>query len=238
MSEDTRDAQDTAQGDVQDTAQSDGVNDVQALKDEMANMKASYEAQTSKLYKESKSRQEKNKALAAELAEIKATKEAQELEGADVETRVKSVTDKYEQTLATYKEEKATLLDKITKDNVQSNLISAASKYDAIDPQVVYEILKGRVRLDEDFNPVVYKEDGQEREYVAGVDMTVDQFVEKFLAEKPYLVKATNQTGAGSTQTKAGKGGFSAADIGRMTPEEYKSNEAAIMRAMQAGQIN
>jgi hypothetical protein len=76
-------------------------------------------------------------------------------------------------------------------------LIDAAEAQDAINPQQVASILKDRVKLGDDLNPVVAGHEAEGREEANPA--TVEQLIIEFLSQYPYHRRAKLSGGSGSS---------------------------------------
>lgn len=103
-------------------------------------------------------------------------------------------------------EENENLVRTISELKVDKALVSAAAANNAVNPGQVQKLLKDRVRLGEDLEPIVLDERGERQLNRNGEFMTLEEQVSLFLAENPHLVKASPaKSGSGS----AGSGGAS-----------------------------
>ena len=80
-----------------------------------------------------------------------------------------------------------------------SAIVSAASKAKAIDPEIVLRMVRDSIALDETGNLSVIDSNGSPRlSPKRGQDMTIDELIEEFLSDKPYLRTGSNTGGTGS----------------------------------------
>jgi hypothetical protein len=88
---------------------------------------------------------------------------------------------------------------------IDRELLSAASKHNAIDADDVASLLRGRVKLTEDMDGVTVYDSAGNPAYGKGAKpMTVDELVGEFLQTKKHLVRATQTApggGAGGGRT-------------------------------------
>jgi len=102
------------------------------------------------------------------------------------------------------------LLRRISDLKIDRALVSAAAANNAVNPEQVRKLLKERVRLGEDLEPVVLDEKGERQLNQNGDFMTVEEQVKLFLAENPHLVKAGPAKG-GSGSVGSGWAGHAVA---------------------------
>lgn len=126
-----------------------------------------------------------------EQAELERQKERGEFEQV-----LKKTVEKKEQEIMTYKQ-------KLEQTLVDGSILNAASKNNAVSPDQVSALLKGKVRLSESGNVEVLDENGAPRYSDSGDLLTVDQLVGEFLTANPHFVKAS----AGGTGSQGNAGG-------------------------------
>jgi len=106
-------------------------------------------------------------------------------------------------------EENEKLVRTISEMKVDKALVSASSSNNAVNPNQVRQLLKDRVRLGEDLEPIVLDEKGERQLNQNGEFMTVEEQVSLFLAQNPHLVKASPaKGGSGSTGSGGAGRGF------------------------------
>ncbi len=107
------------------------------------------------------------------------------------------------ESLRAAQEENEKLVRTISEMKVDKALVSAAAANNAVNPDQVRKLLKDRVTLGEDLEPMVLDEKGERQLNQNSEFMTVEEQVKLFLAENPHLVKPGPAKGgsgsAGST---------------------------------------
>jgi len=133
--------------------------------------------------------------------------------------RRKKEEESHKRTLAAAQGENEKLVRTISEVKIDKVLISAAAANNAVNPDQVRKLLKDRVTLGEDLEPVVLDERGERQLNQNGEFMTVEEQVKLFLAENPHLVKASRakggsgSTGSGSAGRGTGIGPTSSGDL-------------------------
>jgi hypothetical protein len=121
------------------------------------------------------------------------------------------------QALVGAQEENEKLARTISELKIDRALISAAAANNAVNPDQVRKLLKDRVTLGEDLEPVVLDERGERQLNQNGEFMSVEEQVKLFLTENPHLVKASPAKGGsgstGSTGRSARVGPVSSGDL-------------------------
>jgi len=126
-----------------------------------------------------------------EQAEIERQKERGEFENI-----LKQTVEKKDQEITAYKQ-------KLHETLVDGSLLNAASKHDAVSPDQVSQLLKGRVRLADDGGVEVLDDQGTPRYNNEGNLLSVDELVSDFLTANPHFVRASGG-GTGSTGNAGG----------------------------------
>jgi hypothetical protein len=104
------------------------------------------------------------------------------------------------QTIASKKDAEIAKRDNIIREyKVNTPILSAASKYKAINAEQVKALLAQNVNLDEDGEPVVLDQKGAIRYSENGTKLSVDDLVKEFLANNAHFVSPTPAT----THTKS-----------------------------------
>ena len=127
-----------------------------------------------------------------EQAEIERQKERGEFE--DI---LKQTVEKKDQEITAYKQ-------KLHETLVDGSLLSAASKHDAVSPDQVSQLLKGKVRLADDGGVEVLDDQGTPRYNNEGNLLSVDELVSDFLTANPHFVRASG----GGTGSMGNAGGL------------------------------
>lgn len=127
-----------------------------------------------------------------EQAEIERQKERGEFENI-----LKQTVEKKDQEITAYK-------NKLHETLVDGSLLSAASKHDAVSPDQVSQLLRGKVRLAEDGGVEVLDDQGTPRYNNNGDLLSVDELVSDFLTANPHFVRASG----GGTGSMGNAGGL------------------------------
>ena len=81
----------------------------------------------------------------------------------------------------------------------RESLKSIAAELNAVNAEHVASLINGNVKIDEDGNFTVINAAGQPRLNAESKPMAIREYMTEFLTEYPHHVKASGQTGAGST---------------------------------------
>lgn len=127
-----------------------------------------------------------------EQAEIERQKERGEFENI-----LKQTVEKKDQEITAYKQ-------KLHETLVDGSLLSAASKHDAVSPDQVSQLLRGKVRLADDGGVEVLDDQGTPRYNNEGDLLSVDELVSDFLTANPHFVRASG----GGTGSMGNAGGL------------------------------
>ena len=127
-----------------------------------------------------------------EQAEIERQKERGEFENI-----LKQTVEKKDQEITAYKQ-------KLHETLVDGSLLSAASKHDAVSPDQVSQLPKGKVRLADDGGVEVLDDQGTPRYNSEGNLLSVDELVSDFLTANPHFVRASG----GGTGSMGNAGGL------------------------------
>lgn len=103
-----------------------------------------------------------------------------------LEKQVKILNDKYEKAEAARIEE----IQKRTNSEISAQTIAALTKANVIDPQTIQKLVSEQIKVQEDGTYGWTKEDG-----TIG---TIEECANAFIADKPYLVKASQNAGSGA----------------------------------------
>jgi len=96
------------------------------------------------------------------------------------------------------------LRDQLNSIKVDGALLNTASKYRAVNPEQVVQLVKGKVRLNETGEVEVIGDNGTPRYTESGELMSVDGYVKEFLQSNPHFVQA-GPSGSGSTSNTNSK---------------------------------
>lgn len=99
-----------------------------------------------------------------------------------------------------------TEVERLKHERKSAALLRSISRHNVVDAEEVAELLKERVRIDEDGSVKVAGEAGGTRINSSGHPMTVDEFVAGWLGERPHHLRAGGPAGAGSQSAVFGGG--------------------------------
>ena len=131
------------------------------------------------------------------LAEREQSQVEQQKERGEFEAVLKQTVEKKDQEITAYKQ-------KLHETLVDGSLLSAASKHDAVSPDQVSQLLKGKVRLADDGGVEVLDDQGTPRYNNEGNLLSVDELVSDFLTANPHFVRASG----GGTGSMGNAGGL------------------------------
>ena len=120
--------------------------------------------------------------------------------------RRKNEEEAHKKSLAAAQEGNEKLVRTIRELKIDRALVSAAASNNAVHPDQVRMLLKDRVTLGDDLEPIVLDERGERQLNQNGEFMTVEEQVKLFLAENPHLVKASAAKGGSGSTGSAGRG--------------------------------
>ncbi|MDP2689920.1 MAG: hypothetical protein Q8P48_07385 [Deltaproteobacteria bacterium] len=87
---------------------------------------------------------------------------------------------------------------KLREERKTAAILRAVSKHSVVDAEEVADLMKERVRMDEDGNFSVIGESGAVRVNNSGHPMSVDEYIGHWLSERPHHLRAAGPSGAGS----------------------------------------
>tara|TARA_R100001443_G_scaffold29778_1_gene43037 strand:+ start:175 stop:879 length:705 start_codon:yes stop_codon:yes gene_type:complete len=128
----------------------------------------------------------------------------------------------------------------IKKERIDNNLLSVASKYKAINPAQVVELVKGQVRLSDDNRIEVLDQNNNIRYNSSGELFTIEDKVKEFIDANPHF-RQGSLAGTGSTSSIEGKAvkPFNISDLDMSKAEDRKRySEYRKQRNSQPTQIN
>ena len=96
-----------------------------------------------------------------------------------------------------FNEEKTSLQKQLEQIKINDSLVNAASKNKAINPEQVTNLLRNKVRLNEDGRVEILAENNQPRYNSKGELLSVDDYVQEFITQNPHFQSAT-PSGSGS----------------------------------------
>ena len=123
-----------------------------------------------------------------------------------------------------FNEEKTALQKQLEQIKINDSLLNAASKNKAINPEQVTNLLKGKVKLNEDGRVEVLAENNQPRYNSKGELLSVDDYVQEFITQNPHFQAAT-PSGSGSKANvgKVDAKPFNIADLDMSKAEDRKA---------------
>ena len=149
----------------------------------------------------------------------------------DFEKILKETVDKKDTTIRTLQSQIETI-------KVDGALVDTASKYRAISPSQVVQLLKNQVRLNESGDvEVVDAKTGQTRYGEDGTHLTIDSLVKEFMTANPHFV-AAGPAGSGTTSKVGESGAGKNLDISKldMTKPEDRQRYAEYRKTQGIGQ--
>jgi len=129
------------------------------------------------------------------------------------------------------------LQNQISSIKVDGALLDTASKYRAISPNQVVQLLKNQVKLNESGDvEVVDAKTGQTRYGEDGTHLTIDGLVKEFLTSSPHFVQA-GPAGSGTTSKRGESGAGENLDISKldMTKPEDRQRYAEYRKTQGIG---
>ena len=123
-----------------------------------------------------------------------------------------------------FNEEKTALQKQLEQIKINDSLLNAASKNKAINPEQVTNLLKGKVKLNEDGRVEVLAENNQPRYNSKGELLSVDDYVQEFITQNPHFQAAT-PSGSGSKANvgKVDARPFNIADLDMSKADDRKA---------------
>lgn len=123
------------------------------------------------------------------------------------------------------------LTNKLRERTITAELVSAAAGAGALDPSEVAQILSGRIRLTDDFEPEVLDAHGQPA-FKAGRPLTIAEMVQQYLDEKPHHRKPAETGAAGAkggktTDAEGAAEGAPTAEIAKLEADLKAADEKA-----------
>lgn len=112
-------------------------------------------------------------------------------------------------------------VERLREERKSASLLRAISRHSVVDAEEVTELLKHRVRAEEDGTLKVIGQSGAARVNNSGQPMSVEEFVDSWLSERPHHLRASATSGAGSFGAR-----FSSA------PARYDLSDPAAWRSM------
>jgi len=156
-----------------------------------------------------------------EARKLKQEKEEQEVERkkqrGEFEDLLKQQADKFNQ-------EKSQMQKQLEQIKINDALVNSAVKNKAINPEQVTNLLKGKVKLNDDGRVEVLAENNQPRYNSKGELLSVDDYVQEFITQNPHFQAAT-PSGSGSKANvgKVDARPFNIADLDMSKAEDRKA---------------
>lgn len=97
-------------------------------------------------------------------------------------------------------------VERLKEERKVSALLKAISRHNVVDAEEVAELVKGRVRVEEDGSCRVLGESGAVKITTTGQPMSVEEFISEWLGERPHHLRAASGMGAGSQGARFGAG--------------------------------
>jgi len=155
-----------------------------------------------------------------EAKKLKQEKEEQEVERkkqrGEFEDLLKEQADKFNQ-------EKSQMQKQLEQIKINDALVNSSVKNKAINPEQVTNLLKGKVKLNDDGRVEVLAENNQPRYNSKGELLSVDDYVQEFITQNPHFQAAT-PSGSGSKANvgKVNAKPFNIADLDMTNPDDRK----------------
>lgn len=152
------------------------------------------------------------------------TLKAQAEEAKTKEAMKRGEFEKVLQEMAAKKDAEIAKRDSIIRDyKLNTPLLSAAAKFNAVAPEQVKALLVNSVQLSEDGEPVVVDNKGNIRYSDSGTPVTIDDYVQEFLKTNPHFVRATPATT--NTKSNVNSDNSSKIDVTRLNMSDPKDRE-------------
>lgn len=100
-----------------------------------------------------------------------------------------------------------TEVDRLKQDKKMATLLRSISRHNVVDAEEVAELLKDRMKVEEDGSFSVIGESGASVINSSGVPMTVDEYVSSWVNERPHHLRSSGPHGAGSQGARFSSGG-------------------------------
>ncbi len=98
-------------------------------------------------------------------------------------------------------------VERLKEERKAASLLRAISRHSVVDADEVAELLKARVRSDEDGSLKVIGRSGAVKVNSTGQPMSVEEFVDSWLSERPHHLRGSAASGAGSLGARFSGGG-------------------------------
>lgn len=114
-----------------------------------------------------------------------------------------------------------TEVERLKQEKKTSALLRAVARHNVVDAEEVADLLRERVRIEEDGMLSVLGDGGSVRINNSGMPMSVDEFVSGWLGDRPHHLRTSGATGAGSSGAR-----FSA------SRQRYNLSDPSVWRTM------
>lgn len=112
-------------------------------------------------------------------------------------------------------------VERLREDRKAASLLRAISRHSVVDAEEVTELLKHRVRAEEDGTLKVVGQSGAMKVNNSGQPMSIEEFVDSWLSERPHHLRVSASSGAGSLGARFSSG-----------PARYDLSDPAAWRSM------
>ncbi|MBI5827120.1 MAG: hypothetical protein HZB22_05290 [Deltaproteobacteria bacterium] len=99
-----------------------------------------------------------------------------------------------------------TEVDKLRQDKKMAYLLRSISRHNVVDAEEVADLLNDRVRMDDDGGLSVAGDSGSGVIDGSGLPISVDEYVSRWLGERPHHLRTAAGAGAGSSGARFGAG--------------------------------
>lgn len=98
-------------------------------------------------------------------------------------------------------------VEKLRDERKSAAILRAVTRHNVVDAEEVTELIRSRVRVDEDGNIAVTGDSGATRITSAGLAMSLDEYVAEWLSDRPHHLRSAGPLGAGSRVARFGRSG-------------------------------
>ncbi|MEK7774014.1 MAG: hypothetical protein AAB307_06655 [Deltaproteobacteria bacterium] len=99
-----------------------------------------------------------------------------------------------------------TEVDKLKQDKKMAYLLRSISRHNVVDVEEVADFMKDRIRMDDDGGLSVQGDSGSGVIDGSGLPISVDEYISRWLLERPHHLRAAAGAGAGSSGARFGAG--------------------------------
>ncbi|MDO8426214.1 MAG: hypothetical protein Q7T24_01715 [Deltaproteobacteria bacterium] len=97
-------------------------------------------------------------------------------------------------------------MERLKSDKKMAHLLRSISKHSVVDAEEVADLVKDRVKMDEDGGFSVTGESGALKVNSSGNPMSIEEYIGHWLSERPHHLRASGSHGAGSFGSRFGEG--------------------------------